>query len=67
MDYEEQYKNVMEKAEEYREKIGQTFPLAQAGSDLLKAIKDMNECIRLGKKAEELKPDIYGACVGKEI
>lgn len=51
----------------YEEMFKEGFPLMQAGGSTEKVQGQIKRCLIEGKKAEELWPEQYGACMGKLI
>ena len=52
--------------DQYREKFGEGFPLMQASLDWDEVKADIQQCLTKGIPCDELKPDQYGACLGKD-
>ena len=54
----EKIKRLLDK---YWDQFGEGFPLYQAPTDWSETEYDIKKCLRENKKAEDLKPDVYGA------
>ena len=57
----EKIKNLMNK---YWDRFKEGFPLYQAPQDWSAVEYDIKKCLRENKRAQDLKPDIYGAKEG---
>ena len=59
----EKIKNLMDK---YWNTFGEGFPLYQAPQDWGAVEYDVKKCLREGKRAQDLKPNVYGATEGRD-
>lgn len=59
----EKIANLLDK---YWDKFGEGFPLYQAPTDWSQIEYDIKKCLREGKKAQDLKPEVYGAVKGDD-
>lgn len=57
----EKIKNLLNK---YWDQFGEGFPLYQSSTDWAEIEYDIKKCLRENKKAEDLKPNVYGAREG---
>lgn len=58
---------IIELLDQYWDVFGDAFPLYQEPNDWKTLEDDLTQCIEKKIRAEELKPDLYGACIGKEF
>lgn len=58
---------INELLDQYWDKFGDAFPLYQEPDDWETLKDDLIQCIEKGIPAQKLKPDLYGACIGKDF
>ena len=60
-------KDVQILLDQYREKFDECFPLMQASGGWDKIKEDIQQCLTKEITCDKLKPDQYGACLGKYV
>lgn len=59
--------DISEYLDSYYDKFDESFPLMQSNGDSEKIIEQINKCVKQGKKASIMWPQIYGVCEGRNI